>query len=96
MIVQDNTLEPSGEFQLSHNPAKAKGWRDFRWMYIGVLVLLPGVCFHSKKPSARIRHRRRRKAVRNDGFSASVSPRALIIRLPIDGSLAQDGISPHT
>jgi hypothetical protein len=29
------------------------------------------------------------------GFSATVSIRALIIRLPIDGSFAQDGTSPQ-
>ncbi len=30
------------------------------------------------------------------GFSASVSPRALIRRLPMAGSLAQEGIRPQT
>ena len=34
-------------------------------------------------------------ARRNAGFSATVSIRALIIRLPIEGSLAQNGTSPH-
>jgi len=34
-------------------------------------------------------------AVRNDGLSASVSERALIIRLPIAGSFAQRGTSPQ-
>jgi hypothetical protein len=33
--------------------------------------------------------------VRNDGFSANVSARALIILLPIAGSLAQRGTRPH-
>ncbi len=33
--------------------------------------------------------------MRNDGFSASVSARALIIREPIAGSFAQRGTSPQ-
>src|SRR6266545_7617552 len=33
---------------------------------------------------------------RKAGFSSSVSPRALISRLPILGSFAHMGISPHT
>ena len=34
-------------------------------------------------------------AVRNDGFSASVSLRALIMRLPMAGSSAQNGTNPQ-
>src|ERR1017187_1574839 len=40
-------------------------------------------------------HRRFFSAARNAGFSDNVSTRALIIRLPILGSFAHDGISPH-
>src|SRR5690606_13240102 len=50
---------------------------------------------HSKKPSAGIRQRRRLNAERNAGFSKAVSERALIILLPVIGSLAHDGTSPH-
>src|SRR5660397_127404 len=39
--------------------------------------------------------RRRAKAVRNDGFSAIVSTRALIMREPMAGSLAHEGTRPH-
>jgi len=40
-------------------------------------------------------HRRFFNVARNAGFSANVSTRALIIRLPMLGSFAQEGISPH-
>jgi hypothetical protein len=40
-----------------------------------------GVDRHSKKLEAGIKQRRRRSAVRNEGFSAAVSARALIIRV---------------
>ena len=39
--------------------------------------------------------RRDMNADRNEGFSATVSPRALVSLLPKDASLAHDGISPH-
>ena len=55
----------------------------------------PPPFFHSKNPSAGMRHRRFRNALRKEGFSATVSERALIIRLPIPGSLAQEGIKPQ-
>jgi hypothetical protein len=42
-----------------------------------------------------IRHRRFAKALRNAGFSAIVSARALIILAPILGSFVQDGIRPQ-
>src|ERR1019366_3179729 len=42
-----------------------------------------------------MRQRRDLKAYLNDGFSATVSPRALASLLPIAASLAHDGISPH-
>ncbi len=35
------------------------------------------------------------KAARNDGLDATVSARALNVRLPMDGSLAHDGTSPQ-
>src|SRR4249919_80700 len=53
------------------------------------------VGYHSKYPSAGSRQRRDAKARLYAGFSATVSIRALIIRLPIAGSLAQEGTSPH-
>jgi len=66
----------------------------------GCLTGLPArvvceVAYHSKYPSAGRRHRRAANARRKAGFSATVSIRALIIRLPIEGSLAQDGTSPQ-
>jgi hypothetical protein len=36
------------------------------------------------------------KLPRKDGFSAIVSPRALISRLPMVGSFYHEGMSPHT
>src|SRR3954454_14229036 len=53
------------------------------------------VGYHSKYPSAGSRQRRFAKARLYAGFSATVSIRALIIRLPIEGSLAHDGTSPQ-
>ena len=47
MMVQESTCEPSGLFQISHKPAKAKGSPDSRRMYMGVLALAAGSCFHS-------------------------------------------------
>ena len=41
-------------------------------------------------------HLRFFNAARKAGFSANVSTRALIIRLPMPGSFAQDGISPQS
>src|SRR5258706_6960712 len=51
------------------------------------------VHINSKKPEAGARQRWARRGLRNAGFWATVSARALIIRLLILGSLAQDGIS---
>ena len=42
-----------------------------------------------------IKHLRFLKAFLKDGFSAIVSARALIMRFPMDGSLAQNGTSPQ-
>ncbi len=42
-----------------------------------------------------MRQRRDLKADLNDGFSATVSPRALASLLPIVASFAHDGMSPH-
>ena len=42
-----------------------------------------------------MRHRRDLYATLNAGFSASVSARALIMRLPIETSFAQPGSNPH-
>src|SRR6188768_1935674 len=70
------------------------------WMKKGCLSGLPDfpVCwvgYHSKYPSAGRRQRRDAKARLYAGFSATVSIRALIIRLPIDGSLAHEGTMPQ-
>src|SRR5262245_43588840 len=51
--------------------------------------------FHSYQPSAGTRHRRLATEVRNAEVVAAFSDRALIIREPIDLSLAHAGISPH-
>src|SRR5258706_2302273 len=64
-------------------------------MKYGVFVFVPGCAFHSKNPSVRIRHLLYLKPPRKDGFSAIVSPRALISLLAIDGSFDHEGISPH-
>ena len=82
-----------GSRQLSHNPAIAKhpasaARCDAAWRRRDP----PPTAY---KPSAGTRQRRLRKAVRKAGFSASVSTRALIMRLPIVGSLAQLGIKPQ-
>ncbi len=50
---------------------------------------------HSKYPSAGTTQRRSLNALRNAGFSAAVSTRALIIRAPEPGSFDQDGTSPQ-
>src|SRR3712207_4846258 len=42
-----------------------------------------------------MRHRRRRNALRKEGFSGAVSLRALIMRDPISGSSAHEGTRPH-
>ena len=65
----------------------------FRRMNHGCLPA--GATCHSYQPSASTRQRRFLKASRNDGFSASVSARALIMRLPIARSLAHLGTSPQ-
>ena len=57
--------------------------------------LPPAATCHSYQPSASTRQRRFLNASRNDGFSASVSERALIMRLPIARSLAHFGTSPQ-
>src|SRR5262245_12658781 len=57
---------------------------------------LPAPLFcHSKHPSATMRQRRCLKALLKLGCWDSVSARALIIRLPIEGSLAQAGMRPQ-
>ena len=63
-----------------------------------VLVIMTATVslYSPYKPDAMdFKQRRRLKAVRKDGFSAAVSERALIMRLPILGSFAQDGTRPH-
>ena len=50
---------------------------------------------HSSHPSAGMRHRLRWNAVRNAGFSCTVSARALMSRAPIFTSFAHAGISAH-
>ncbi len=46
-MVQERIEEPSGECHSSHNPAKAKGLRVFKWMKWGIFVFEPGSDFHS-------------------------------------------------
>ena len=50
---------------------------------------------HSYQPSAGNRQRCLASAARNAGLLAALSARALIIREPIFGSLAQCGTSPQ-
>ncbi len=78
----------------SHSPAKTIGARSARRMYIGVFPP-PASVRHSKNPSAGTTQRRLTRARRNEGLSARVSPRALIIRAPMAGSFAQGGTSPQ-
>ncbi len=93
-IVQDSSIEPSaGSFQRSHSPANANGRASFLRMNQGCLP--PAATCHSYQPSASTRQRRFLNASRNDGFSASVSERALIMRLPIARSLAHFGTRPQ-
>src|SRR5256885_8207534 len=84
---------PVASRQVSHSPAKANGGRPCSAIYMGVLV--EPFWRHSKKPSASTRQRRRCNACRKLGFSATVSTRALIVRCPLLGSLAQEGTNPH-
>src|SRR5450759_16905 len=62
-------------------------------MYHG--CLMPFSVFHSYKPDAGMMQRRFLKADLNDGFSATVSPRALASLFPIVASIAHDGIKPQ-
>jgi hypothetical protein len=91
IIVQDSTTRPSVfDCQCSQRPAKAKGRWSLRW--ISVFRFLPSTSGHSKKPSAGTRQRRDRKASRKDGFSSSVSVRALNRFI---SSRAQRGMRPQ-
>ena len=93
-MVQDSSIAPpAGSFQRSHSPANANGRAGFMRMNQGCLP--PGATCHSYQPSASTRQRRFLNASRNDGFSAIVSARALIMRLPIARSLAHLGTSPQ-
>ncbi len=93
-IVQDSSGTPlTGSLHRSHRPAKANGRASFIRMNHGCFP--PGATCHSYQPSASTRQRLLRKASRNEGFSARVSARALIIRLPIAFSLAHFGTSPQ-
>ena len=88
MIVVVRTNFPSGDRHSSHNPAKTKGLWSFMWIKTGILLFPFGFAsvltgFHSKNPLARIKFLRRLRAFLNDGFSASDSARALIIRDPM-------------
>ena len=93
MIVQDVTASPSGLRHLSHRPAKGKVCPEAILIRTGRLPA--AVRRHSKNPQASIRQRRLLSVVRKLGFSATVSTRALIMRLPIEASFAQDGIKPQ-
>ena len=93
-IAHDSRIDPSaGSFQRSHNPANANGRASFMRMNQGCLP--PGATCHSYQPSASTRQRRLRNASRNEGFSARVSARALIMRLPIARSFAHFGTRPQ-
>src|SRR5436305_7911678 len=88
-----STSAPVGDFQRSQRPPKTNGSPPRLRMYIGCLP--PAVFCHSKKPSAKTRHRRFLNEVRKLGFVATVSPRAFMRLLPIFASFAQNGINPH-
>ena len=93
-MVQDSSCAPfAGSFHRSHRPAKANGRASFMRTNQGCFP--PGATCHSYQPSASTRQRRLRNASRNEGFSASVSDRALIMRLPIARSFAHFGTSPQ-
>jgi hypothetical protein len=63
-------------------------------MQCGCFFFVPVAC-HPKNASAGMRQRRRLNALRKDGLVATVSLRALMSRLPIFGSSAQDGTRPQ-
>src|SRR4029453_19620041 len=86
MIVNDFTRFPSGFHPTPHNPARPKGSLVLRCTHIGTLRL-PSMR-HSYNPSAGIMHRRRSTRGLKEGNFVSVSARALIIRLPMEGSAA--------
>jgi len=93
-MQQDSSGSPvAGSRQRSQRPARPTGCPSVKRRYQGCFSS-PTRC-HSYHPSASTRQRRRWKALRNEGFSVSVSARALIMRAPIDFSLAQDGTRPQ-
>jgi len=93
MMQHVSILSPAPLLQASHIPAIAKGSPDLSEMNHG--YFLPPSVFHSKNPVAGMMQRRVLKAVLKEGFSATVSPRALASLLPINGSFAQLGMRPH-
>src|SRR5574337_70350 len=94
MIVQLLISSPSGERQLSHSPANLNGSRLFehnaKWLLCATLLLPLSYVDMSSVVTAEPS-----RAVRNAGLVATVSALALIIRLPITGSLTHDGIRPQ-
>jgi len=92
-IEQVLTHCPSAFFQPSHNPANANNSPSRTSKQNGCLIFV--VRFHSKKPSAGIRHLRSFSGSRNAGFSAAVSDFALIVFVAKEGVFAQCGMRPH-
>src|SRR6266481_4512707 len=77
--------------QTSHSPAISNSPPSFMPIQNGCFGF-PGVFRHSYNPPVRTRQRRAWNADEKAGFSRRDPARALIIRLPIERSLAQDGI----
>src|SRR6185437_8884432 len=79
--------------QFAQSPANTAICRSAGVMKYGCFPFFPRT--HSYQPSAGTRHRRRSNALANALDVATVSARALIIRAPARGSLAQCGSRPQ-
>lgn len=92
IIVNVSKLWPCCS-QESQSPANDRGSSDTEVRKKGCLP--PAWFIHSNQPSTGIRQRRVLKALLKDGFSCTVSARALIRRDPILESFAQKGMRPQ-
>src|SRR5882757_5078418 len=96
-IVQLTSHSPSSRDgrQNSYSPANASSEPSRGVMKYGCFPATSSNRFHSNQPSAGTRQRRAAAAFLNAPDVTSVSARALSSRDPIEGSFAQDGISPQ-
>ena len=97
MVKVCRTDPVAGSVQASHNPAMEKIGLSTPWMNQGILRL-PTAC-HSKNPVEGTRQRWCRAGCANEGFTSTVSARALQVRRRISlasaGPFIQEGTSPQ-